>query len=94
MDAVINFTLGQGVPIDEGILILIGFAATGFAVAWHNGRRIPLGFIVQYVYATLLLRYLASFLIFHHTMLEGLWVFAWASAGLVGIRLARPRRAK
>lgn len=89
---VYDFLVGDGVPLHEGILTAVAFAAIGAFCAWGNGGKIPLTFLVQFCYSTLAVRYIMSYVMFHHGLREGIYPFFWLTTAFAAIWLVRPRK--
>ena len=85
--------VGQGVPLREGLLTFLAFVLTGLFVGWQNGKRFSLTFMAQFCYATLAIRVVESFIVFHHPLREGLaYPFFWISGALFGLWFSRHKR--
>jgi hypothetical protein len=88
-DVAKDFVFGAGMPPEEGVLVLLSFLITGFVLAFRNSHCINIGFLLQFIGATLLLRYGESYFVFHRSLREGIWPVCWSVAVLSGIYVAQ-----
>jgi hypothetical protein len=89
MDSTHTLIFGFGVSLQDGLLGVVMFLAFGWLISWRNARidQGTVTFLLQFVYGTLAMRYALSYIVFHHTLREGLWPAAWSTAAIVAIAL-------
>lgn len=84
-----NLLYSTGVLPVEGFTTLFAFFAVGFFIAYRHRSNIDLWTIAQYSGALTLVRFAQSYMVYHAPLREGLWVLAWATAGIVGLAIGR-----
>lgn len=88
----ITFVANTGTTPQEGLAELGAFFLAGCLLAWGNPRMMRVGSLAQFVYLTMAIRYIGSYLVYHHSLVEGVYPILWGSAALVGVALCRPRK--
>jgi hypothetical protein len=98
MDSAHTLVFGFGVSLQDGILGCVMFLAFGWLISWRNARidQGTVVFLLQFIFGTLAMRYALSYIIFHHTLREGLWPGAWSCAaiGAIALQIANTGRIK
>ena len=77
------------VPIFEALVTTAAFFVVGYGLSFKSGHKIDIGFLAQFVGATIMVRYAASLWVYHDPLREGLWPIIWSANAVIGAVIAQ-----